>query len=236
MKNLKNWDKNNWLSSKKYITNFHNYLRSEIKFNQNLKILDIGCGRANIISFLQAKYRFIAKPIGLDIIKHNETKKNITFFKKDAIKFLKDSNLNFDLVLIKQTIHFFKIKEIKELLRLSKSVLSKNGKIILLTLETKNNQIPCFKKMKIKLKKSLDRDKKIENLIKKSFIKYKLKKFQFMVSIRKNIYIRMIKQRYISCLLGMSKKEIQEGILEINSKYRNKIFFKDILSGYIYKN
>ena len=58
MKRLRNWDNKTWLSSKKYIASFNIFLKSKINFNRELQILDIGCGRANIISFLQKKYRF----------------------------------------------------------------------------------------------------------------------------------------------------------------------------------
>ena len=51
MKQLKNWDNKTWLASDKYISSFHKFLKSKIKINKNTKILDIGCGRANIISF-----------------------------------------------------------------------------------------------------------------------------------------------------------------------------------------
>jgi len=53
MKNLKNWDKKTWLSSSKYISSIINFLEKKIKFNKETKILDIGCGRGKIISFLQ---------------------------------------------------------------------------------------------------------------------------------------------------------------------------------------
>ena len=56
---------------------------------KKLKILDIGCGRANIISFLQKRYRFKNKAIGIDIIKNKNIKRNIIFKRLDAIKFLK---------------------------------------------------------------------------------------------------------------------------------------------------
>ena len=55
MKGLRNWDNKTWLSSKKYVNAFNKFLKSKIKFNKNTKILDIGCGRANIISSLQRK-------------------------------------------------------------------------------------------------------------------------------------------------------------------------------------
>ena len=58
MKKLRNWDNKTWLSSKKYITSFNAFLNSKINFNKDMKILDVGCGRANIISSLQNQYKF----------------------------------------------------------------------------------------------------------------------------------------------------------------------------------
>ena len=87
MKPLKNWDNKTWLSSKRYISSFKNFLRSKVKINKNSKILDIGCGRANIISYLYEQYKFNNKPVGIDIIKNKNIKKNIIFIKMDAIKY-----------------------------------------------------------------------------------------------------------------------------------------------------
>ena len=60
---------------------FNNFLKSKIKFNKDTNILDIGCGRANIISSLQKKYKFKNKPIGIDIVRNKNIKKNIIFKK-----------------------------------------------------------------------------------------------------------------------------------------------------------
>ena len=57
MKNLKNWDKKTWLSSSKYISSMINFLENRIKFNKEIKILDIGCGRGKIISTLSKNIR-----------------------------------------------------------------------------------------------------------------------------------------------------------------------------------
>ena len=118
MKSLKNWDNKTWLSSTRYISSFKNFLRSQAKINKNLKILDIGCGRANIISYLHKRYKFKFKPIGIDIVKNRGVKRNIIFKKIDAIKYLKKKEILFDLILIKQTIHFFKKKELNTILNL----------------------------------------------------------------------------------------------------------------------
>jgi ubiquinone/menaquinone biosynthesis C-methylase UbiE len=75
MKKLRNWDSKTWLSSKKYISSFNAFLSTKIRFNKNTFILDIGCGRANIISTLKKKYKFKNKPIGIDIIRNKNIKK-----------------------------------------------------------------------------------------------------------------------------------------------------------------
>ena len=106
MKKLKNWDNKTWLSSNDYIRSYCKFLLSKTKINENTKILDIGCGRANIISALQKKYKFINKPTGIDIVANKDVKKNILFKRVEALKYLKKQE-KYDLILIKQAIHFF---------------------------------------------------------------------------------------------------------------------------------
>ena len=74
MKKLKNWDNKTWLSSKSYISQFNRFLKTKINLNKNSRILDIGCGRANIISALQKKYKFKNKPIGIDVVANKDVK------------------------------------------------------------------------------------------------------------------------------------------------------------------
>ena len=235
MKKLKNWDNNTWLSSKKYINAFNNFLNSKIKFNKNTQILDIGCGRANIISALQKKYKFNNKPIGIDVVKNINVKKNVIFVKNNALNYLKKTNRNFDVILIKQTIHFFKKNQISLLLNYSKLKLSSKGKILIFSLKAKDNQIPCFKKMKNKLISSLKKDDFLFKIVKKNLKNSKETNFIFKVSIAKNKYLRMIKDRYISCLLDISAKDLKLGIGELNLKLKNQISFIDTLKCITFK-
>tara|TARA_X000000950_G_scaffold217433_1_gene261625 strand:- start:39 stop:746 length:708 start_codon:yes stop_codon:yes gene_type:complete len=228
MKRLRNWDNKTWLSSKKYIFAFNLFLSSKIKLNKKTKILDIGCGRANIISYLQKKYKFNSKPIGIDIVKNKDIKKNIQFRKADAILYLKKKE-NYDLILIKQSIHFFSKTQINFLLNLIKERLNPRGKLLIFSLNTKSNKIPCFKLMKEKLRESFKRDKILLKIVKKNLKKTSENKFSFKVKITKLKYISMINSRYISCLLNMSDKELKKGIGEIQSKYKNQIEFTDTL-------
>ena len=234
MKRLENWDNNTWLSSDKYISKFHKFLRLKFKFNKNSKILDVGCGRANIISFLQKKYKFKNKPIGIDIVANKDVQKNIVFKKIEALKYLKKQK-KYDLILIKQTIHFFTKTKLNHLLNLAKKSLNPKGKILIFSLKTKNNKIPCFKKMRKNLEKSLKKDEVLFKMIKKNLKKISYTNFHFKVNISKQKYVRMIRERYISCLLNMSNKEIKFGISEIKSKYKNQIKFTDTLKCISYR-
>ena len=234
MKKLKNWDNKTWLSSRSYISQFNKFLKLRVNLNKNSKILDIGCGRANIISSLHKKYKFKNKPVGIDIVRNMDIKKNIIFKKIDASKYLK-KNQNYDLILIKQTIHFFKKKKLNSLLNLAKKSLNPKGKILIFSLKTKNNKIPSFKKMRKNLEKSLKRDEALFKIIKKNLKAISYTNFNFKVNISKQKYLRMLKERYISCLLNMSDKDIKLGISEIKLMYKNQIQFTDTLKCISYR-
>ena len=234
MKRLKNWDNKTWLSSKSYISQFHKFLKTKVNLNKNSKILDIGCGRANIISVLQKKYKFKNKSIGIDVVANKDIKKNIIFKKIDALKYLKKQK-KYDLILIKQTVHFFSKTNLNRLLNLAQNSLNPKGKILIFSLKTKNNKIPCFKKMRKNLEKSLKRDEALFKIIKKNLKAISYINFNFKVNISKQKYVRMLRERYISCLLNMSNRDIKLGISEIKLKYKNQIKFTDTLKCISYR-
>ncbi len=225
---IKNWDNKTWLSSKDYIKSFNIFLTKKIKLNPKSKILDIGCGRGKILGNLSSKLRLKHKPLGIDIVNHKDKDKRIIFKHIDATTFFLRNKKKFDLILIKQTIHLMNVNEIKKLLYLSKKNLSQNGKILIFSLDTNNNEIPTFKLMKTQLSKSLKRDKKILKFITKLY-PYKKSKFTYKVKIIKKKYLMMLKKRYISTLLSMTNYELQKGLNEIEYKYKSNIKFKDKL-------
>ena len=233
---LKNWDNKTWLSSQRYILSFNRFILKQIKLDRNSRVLDIGCGRGKIISNLSNKLKLHNKPIGIDIEKHKDKSEKIIFKKTDALSFVSKTKINFDLILIKQTIHLVKKNQINKLLLICKNKLNTNGKIIILSLDPHKNQIPTFVLMKKKLKQSLKRDKSLFQLIKKHNSNLTVKKFIFNVRISKNKYLQMIKDRYISTLLNFTEKQIQNGLNEINKKYKKKLNFKDQLICLIIKN
>ena len=108
MKSLRNWDNKTWLSSSSYITLFNIFLLKKKKLNKKSVILDIGCGRGKIFGSLSRKLKLINKPIGIDPVLHKDVDKSIDFRNEDIFKFFKTNKNKFDLIMIKQTLHFFK--------------------------------------------------------------------------------------------------------------------------------
>ena len=230
---IKNWDNKTWLSSNDYIKSFNKFLFKNIKLNPNSEILDIGCGRGKILGTIKSRLKLKIKPTGIDIINHKDKDKRINFKKSDATSFFLTNTKKFDLILIKQTIHLLTFKKIKRLLFLCKKNLKHNGKIFILTLDGKKNELPTFRKMKIRLNKSLKRDNKVLKLITRLYPQRKRKNFIYKVKINKKKYLTMIENKYISILLPLSKREILEGIEEINHKYKNYIQFRDKLDCFV---
>ena len=236
MKELKNWDNKTWLSSNSYISSFNSFLLKKKKLNKNSKILDIGCGRGKIFGTLSKKLKLTNKPIGIDPVLHKDVDRLIDFRNIDAFKFLKLNRKKFDLIMIKQSLHFFNKDKRKKLIEICKNNLKKNGVLLIFSLDTLNNQIPCFKLMKQKLSRGLKRDCKMLKSSCKVLKKYKIDKFKFQVSVTKKKYIQMLKQRYISCLVDLTKNQITKGVNEIKDTRPNIILFKDILICIRYKH
>ena len=233
---IKNWDNKTWLSSKNYILNFNNFLVKVNKLDPRSQILDIGCGRGKIIGSLSSRLKLKVKPIGIDLVNHKDKDKRINFKKIDAISFLSINKKKFDLILVKQTIHLLKMREIKTLLIKMKKSLKSNGKILIFTLEPHKNEIPNFTLMRTRLLNSLKRDEKILKFISKLYPKRIMKYFSYKVKISKKKYINMISKKFISTLLNLNKKQIVTGINEINIKYKKDLNFNDKLVCIIIKN
>ena len=227
---IKNWDNKTWLSSQNYINSFNNFLIKNTKINSKFKILDIGCGRGKILGSLSSRLNLKYKPLGIDVVNHKDRDKRINFKRANILDLSLRKNQKFDLILIKQTIHLIKLSEVKKLLKSLVKILNTKGKILIFTLDTANNEIPTFKLMKFKLNKSLMRDKKILKIITNLYPKRIKKKFIFKVKISKEKYIEMIESRYISTLIPLSKKQLNQGIQEIKLSYKNQLKFKDKLT------
>ena len=114
MKNLKNWDKKNWLSSDEYISSLTHFLENKINFNKEIRILDIGCGSGKIISTFSKKYEIKNLPIGIDVVKQKDTAKKIKFIKINALKYLVNTKKNLILLYLSSLFIFLNLTKLKK--------------------------------------------------------------------------------------------------------------------------
>ena len=89
--------------------------------------------------------------------------------------------------------------------------------------------------MRLSLIESIKYDERLLKMIRKKFKNSKLNQLTFKVNIPKKSYLKMIKNRYISCLLNFNQKDLINGMKEINTKYDNKVIFEDILKCFFIK-
>ena len=114
MKNLKNWDKKTWLSSSGYTSSIISFLEKKIKFNKEIKILDVGCGRAKIISTFSEKYQMSNLPVGIDVVDHKNTARKIKFIKINALKYLIKTKKNLILFYSSNLFIFLSLQKLKK--------------------------------------------------------------------------------------------------------------------------
>lgn len=89
--------------------------------------------------------------------------------------------------------------------------------------------------MKQRLNMSLKKDESLLRIIRKKLLKINETNFNFKVGVSKEKYIRMIKNRYISCLLNVSNKKLSEGIDEIKTNFKDQIKFTDTLKCILFR-
>ena len=83
--------------------------------------------------------------------------------------------------------------------------------------------------MKKQLNNSLKKDERLFKIVRKNLKRIKETNFNFNVKISKKKYVSMIKSKYMSCLLNLTKKELDKGIDEINLNFKNQLNFTDTL-------
>ena len=95
-----------------------------------------------------------------------------------------------------------------------------------------NNQteIPLFHLMENKLNESLKSHQILFEELTYNFNLLKFENFNYNVKISLEEYLEMIKNRYMTVLLDLKEKEIEEGIDFIKNNYPNQLFFQDTLT------
>ncbi|MEY3868905.1 MAG: hypothetical protein RLZZ338_2796 [Cyanobacteriota bacterium] len=232
MVTCKNWDvSSSWVTWNDYITCIVNFLINELSLDSHSHILDIGCGRANIIAAL-AKQLYVKHPIeGIDIsdtIMEAPNCDGIKLFQKDAISYLETKADNiYDCIILKSVLHLIpdisRITLFEQIYR----CLRPGKRAIILTMPAEP-VIPLFERAKATFRAESLTIEYIQDLANKCSFQTEETNFFYNVLMTKDDYFNLLKIRFISNLRMFSDQEIADGILELDELYQgNCLEFRD---------
>lgn len=225
-----NWDRSSWLSSKEYFAKLSNQLIKSLDLHEEIKILDVGCGRGYLLRSLANKANLINIPFGVEPVKHEgPIPHHIKIINSSINSFLDNNNIKFDVVILKQVLHLLNQNEREYFYYKVKKHLNDNAKIVFIHMNDQT-EIPQFPIMKNRLKKSLNSHQYLSEELIKNFKLLKIDNFNYDVNISSKEYLEMIRNRYISVILDLNEEEIEKGIEFIKKHYPNQLSFKDTLT------
>jgi cyclopropane fatty-acyl-phospholipid synthase-like methyltransferase len=225
-----NWDRSSWLSSKEYFAKLSNQLIKSLDLHEEIKILDVGCGRGYLLRSLANKANLINIPLGVEPVKHEgPIPHHIKIINSSINSFLDNNNIKFDVVILKQVLHLLNQNEREYFYYKVKKHLNDNAKIVFIHMNDQT-EIPQFPIMKNRLKKSLNSHQYLSEELIKNFKLLKIDNFNYNVNISSKEYLEMIRNKYISVILDLNEEEIEKGIEFIKKHYPNQLSFKDTLT------
>lgn len=225
-----NWDRSSWLSSKEYFAKLSNQLIKSLDLHEEIKILDVGCGRGYLLRSLANKANLINIPFGVEPVKHEGSiPHHIKIINSSINSFLDNNNIKFDVVILKQVLHLLNQNEREYFYYKVKKHLNDNAKIVFIHMNDQT-EIPQFPIMKNRLKKSLNSHQCLLDELIKNFKLLKIDNFNYDVNISSKEYLEMIRNKYISVILDLNEEEIEKGIEFIKKHYPNQLSFKDTLT------
>ena len=172
----------------------------------------------------------INQPVGVEPVKHYDfIPHNVKIFHSSVNSFFNKNNSRFDLVILKQVLHLLTLDERKNFYHDLKNHINGDALIVFIHMNDQT-EIPLFPLMKNKLIQSLKSHQFLLEELTDNFRLIKFENFNYNVKISLKEYLEMIRNRYMTVLLDLKEKEIQEGIDFIKRNYPNQLVFQDTLT------
>lgn len=191
-------------------------------------LLDIGCGTGNFTNKILNKIDDSLLITGIEPSKelYRESLRfsdRINFINIDAENFLKNNRSEFDIIIIKETIHHFEDEIVlNNILKLIRKNLKKNGILVIMTRPNDSSHYPFFKMAHKAWEQCQPKSDYYVKKLEDSFSKTEKTVEMFPVKIKLQTWIKMIKNKFWSVFAGMSNQQIEEGVEEVISKYKNE--------------
>lgn len=110
------------------------YCRDFVKAKEGMRILDIGCGPANMVEFLPDNIDYVGFDDSEEYIKNAKKKfpqRNFSFFCK-RVNFAQDFDEKFDIIMANAVLHHIDDAEAEKLISFAAANLNDNGRLITL--------------------------------------------------------------------------------------------------------
>ena len=228
-----NWDKESWISSKSYIDYCVQVLSDSLSINPESKLLDIGCGRANISAAL-AEFNDLILPIeAVDLAftgAEKQPKNRVDFYCCDAVEYLsgKPGDI-YNGIIVKQVFHLFPADKKQVLLSQIYRCLKKGGRALILQMPAVS-RVPMFSRVRQIFDRERLMREEVVTLASHIGLKTEVTNFSFQVSMAKRDYFDLLRQRFMSVLREFSDSEIETGIAELDKIYpQDNLIFSDDL-------
>ncbi|TMM52172.1 class I SAM-dependent methyltransferase [Maribacter algarum] len=216
-----------WTYSKDFVTEITKNIISLLEIKETDVIVDFGCGTGIYSKAIRQQVSLKKPIICTDISEKMLSKINdgpsYTLFHKGAIQF-SELKLQYDKVFIKEMIHHVK----RGRQRLYDNIynnLNKSGIFIILLLPPKI-EYPLFTEAIKYYEENQPHYSEIEKGMKTSGFLTEVSFVEYPLEIEKGKYFAMVRNRYMSLLSEFTDSEIENGINEMESKYKNENILK----------
>ncbi|MDJ0599413.1 MAG: class I SAM-dependent methyltransferase [Crocosphaera sp.] len=210
-----------WGTSSDFIEFLTKKIIEYLKLNTTDILVDLGCGTGiyskAIISQIKLENKIICVDPSDKMLEKIPTNSYYETVVEDATMFSHKSG-KYDKILIKEMIHHIDDKE--KLLQGLFSRLNEQG-ILLIILLPPTIEYPLFEKALSVYESVQPHYNALVNLCENIGFKTTVNFIEYPVSIPKEKYFNMVKNRYMSLLSRFNDEEINQGLQEMKEKYTN---------------
>ena len=202
---------------------YTNFILSFIKpLTVGKTVLDIGCGTCYFSELLNAKKLICVDPSNKMLFKR-PLLKNQEKYVSDGIDFLKNTRSQYEIILLKESLHHFSDKNKLTLLK----YCYENANTTVLFFRPHDNQYPWFTKAQEIYENESIKTHILINMLEELNFSFIKKELIVPIQISSKQWQKMLMSRFWSNLSRISNLELKNEVDALNLGYEDKIFFED---------
>jgi len=213
-----------WFYSDDFVLFLTERIVSSLAVEPADRLVDLGCGTGiyakKILQMKELDQLILGIDPSLNMLKQVKKEKGIVAIKDDAVSFSARS-LTYDKVLIKEVIHHVDPSTWPELFVNLYNHISAAGRLLLLMLPPTINY-PLFDAAITRYEKKQPHYSAVASSFREAGFETSISMVDYPLSISRDRYVAMVRNRYMSLLSDFTDKEIEQGAQEIEERYNDK--------------